>query len=200
MVPTDADGITMEPLDLAITETVDQYSVHFNDVRVPIENRIGEKDRGFFHVFDALNPERIAGAAEAVGLGRFVLNKAVEYAKDREVFDAPIGSHQRIQHDLSEAKIDLELAALANQRAIEAYETDSPDAGSYANVANYVSTEAADRAFDVAVQTHGGNGLSRDYDLITLQNNVRLGRIAPVSNQMILNHIGESVLGLPKSY
>jgi len=199
-VPTDTDGIEMDPLDLAIPEAVKQYTVYFDDVRVPAENMIGEEGKGFFHVFDALNPERITTNALSVGLGQFALDRAVEYAKNREVFDAPIGSHQGVQHPLSRAKVDLELATIANERAARAFDSGQSDAGAYANMAKFAGSEAADQAVDVAIQTHGGNGFSRDYDVITVERLVRLLRVAPVNNEMVLNHIAENLLGLPESY
>jgi len=200
LVPTDADGVEMERLDVSMTETIGEYTVHFDDVHVPVENRIGKEDDGFRHMFDALNPERITLASLVIGYGNFVLERAVDYAANREVFDAPIGSYQGIQHPLSEAKIALELSELATQEAIEAFEADREDAGIWANMASYASSEAADEAFDIALQAHGGNGFSRDYDIITLQNNIRLYRIAPINNEMLLNYVGRRVLDLPKSY
>lgn len=200
MIPTSADGIEMEPLDLAIPETTSQYSVHFDDVRVPIENRIGEEGNGFACLFDALNPERIITNAISVGLGRFALRQAVSYANEREVFDAPIGSHQGVQHPLSEAKVHLELAAEANLKAAKAVESGDPNAGIYANIAKYAGSVAADEAADVAIRTHGGYGFSRDYGVINVKPLIQLLRTAPVNNNMVLNHIAEGALGLPKSY
>jgi len=151
-------------------------------------------------MFDALNPERILLAAQAAGYGQFVLERAIEYAQEREVFDAPIGSHQAIQHPLVETTVELELGALAMDQAIDAFDGDRAEAGAYANMAKYAVTEAADRAVDVAIQTLGGNGFSRDFDVITLRNNIRLFRVAPVSNEMVLNHLAERLLGLSRSY
>ena len=201
-VSTDSEGIEMQPLDLAIPEPVAQYTVHFDDVRVPVENRIGTEGEGFRHVFDALNPERIATSALSIGLGTFVLNRAAEYAQDRVVFDSPIGAHQGVQHSLARAKVDLELAALANRRAAEAFDAGrSPtEVGTYSNVAKLSSSEAADQAMDVAMQTHGGNAFSRDYDIVTLRPWTRLLRIAPVNNQIVLSSVAENLLGLPRSY
>lgn len=202
MVPTDADGIEMTPLDLAIPEATRQYIVHFEDVSVPVENRIGGEGDGFFCLFDALNPERVTTNAISIGLGRFALRRAVNYAKEREVFDAPIGSHQGVQYPLAEAKIDLELAADANMKAARAIESDAgnADVGMYANMAKYAGSIAADEAVDTAIRTHGGYGFSREYDIITIKPLVQLLRTAPVNNNMVLNHISENLLGLPKSY
>ena len=199
-VDMESDGIELQPLDLDLPEPANQYTVHFDDVRVPVENRIGTEGEGFLHVFDALNPERIGTAALSTGMGEFVLERAVEYAKDRSVFDAPIGSHQGVQHPLSRAKVDLELAKLATGEAARAFEASDSAAGAYANMAKFAASEAGDRAMDAAMQTFGGNAFSTEYDIITLHNWTRFTRIAPVNNEMVLNHIGESLLGLPRSY
>jgi alkylation response protein AidB-like acyl-CoA dehydrogenase len=200
LVPTDLDGINMEPMELAVNKEVNQCIVHFDDVRVEESLRIGEEGKGFDHVFDILNPERIVGAAWSAGLGEFVLDRGVEYAKEREVFDAPIGSHQAIQHPMAKAKVELEQAYLTIQESIEAWEQGREDTGQLSNMAKYAASEAADNALDIAMQAHGGNAVSPDYDIITVANNVRLNRITPINNEMILNSVGENLLGLPKSY
>jgi alkylation response protein AidB-like acyl-CoA dehydrogenase len=200
MVPTEADGIEMTPLDIAIPETTQQYAVHFDDVAVPVENRIGAEGGGFFCLFDALNPERVTTNAISVGLGRFALRRAVDYAQERDVFDAPIGSHQGVQYPLAKAKINLELASEANMKAAKAIEDGDTDAGTHANMAKFAGSVAADEAVDASIRTHGGYGFSRDYDIITIKPLVQLLRTAPVNNNMVLNHIAENALGLPKSY
>jgi len=200
VVDGNADGIETNQLDVDIPEPSGQYTVHFDDVRVPVENRIGEEDRGFGHVFAALNPERVVTASLSVGLGRYALERASEYASDREVFDAPIGSHQGVQHPLARAKVETELAALAAEQAARAYEDEGMNAGHTANVAKYAGSAAADRAMDAAVQAFGGNAFSREYDLVQYRNWTRFLRIAPVNNEMILNYVGENLLDLPASY
>jgi len=200
VVPTDADGIEMNSLDLAITEEVDQYSVYFDDVRVPTENRIGEEGRGFEYLFDALNPERIITASKALGIGEFALSRGVQYANDREVWDVPIGSHQSVQHSLARSRVDLEQARLMVWEAIDAFENGRETAGAYSNMGKLVASEAADAAVDAAVQTHGGYGFDRGYGVINVERFARYLRIAPFNNEMILNYVGEKVLGLPRSY
>ena len=200
MVPTDDDGIEMTPMNLAIPETTKQYTVHFDNVRVPGENRIGNEGEGFFCLFDALNPERVTTNAISIGLGRFALRRAVEYAKERTVFDVPIGSHQGVQHPLAESKIDLEMAGDANMKAARAIEESDSTAGPLANMAKYAGSVAADEAVDAAIRAHGGAGFSREYDVITIKPMVQLLRTAPVNNNMMLNHVAENVLNLPKSY
>jgi acyl-CoA dehydrogenase len=200
VVDLDTDGVELEPLDLDVPEPTKQYSVFFEDAAVPAENRIGAEDEGFYYLFDTLNPERVTSGALAVGLGQFAIDRAAEYANERSVFDTPIGAHQGVQHPLAKAKIDVELANFAVERAATAYEADDNTVGAYANMAKYAASEAADRAVDAAIQTHGGYGVSPDYGVINVERFVRVLRIAPVNNEMILNHVAENVLGLPKSY
>lgn len=200
VVPTDADGIDMSPLDTAITSASSTYSVHFDDVRVPVENRIGEEGQGFKYLFDALNPERVCVAAECVGFGRFALDRAVSYVNDREVWDAPLGSHQGVQHQLSEAKVQVELAGLVTERAARAFDDDRPNAGELADMAKYAASEAAHLAVQNSIQVHGGAGFMRDYGVVNVRDIVQHLRVAPVNNEMMLNGIAERVLGLPKSY
>lgn len=201
LVPTDVEGIEMQPLDVAILEEGKQWSVFFSDVQVPARNRIGDEGKGFSYLFDALNPERVITASGSIGAGRFALERAVKYAKGREVWDAPIGSHQAVQHPLTRAMVQLELAALAKDTAARAFDAgDQERARNYANMASFVGSEAGDEAVDAAIQTLGGNGLSRDYGVINVSRIPRFHRIAPISNEMILNNLAEGVLGLPKSY
>ena len=200
VVDLDTDGVEIEPLDLDVPEPTKQCSVYFENATVSAENRIGAEDEGFYYMFDTLNPERVTSGALAVGLGRFAIDRAVDYASERTVFETPIGAHQGVQHPLAKAKIDVELADLAVERAANAYETGDDPVGAYANMAKYAGSEAADRAVDAAIQAHGGYGVSPDYDVINVERFARILRIAPVNNEMILNHVAENVLGLPKSY
>ena len=171
------------------------------DVRVPRAHLVGEEGKGIRYLFDALNPERISAAAVGVGLGRFVLDKAVAYAKERVVFEVPIGAHQGLQHPLAVAKTNLELAALMTRYAAQLFDTgDKVTAAAYANMAKFAAAEAATEACDLAIEVHGGSGFSTDVDLITVWPLVRMLRTVPVSREMILNYIGEHVLGLPRSY
>jgi acyl-CoA dehydrogenase len=199
IVDAKSPGIELQRMDTRILGPERQYQIFFDDVRVPRENLLGEEGRGLQAIFDALNPERITVAAIAVGLGRYALAKAVEYAKTRTVFRAPIGAHQAIAHPLAEAKTHLELASLMTNHAAAVFD-DGGDAGMYANMAKLSAAEAAIEAVDAAIQVHGGSGFTEEVDLITLWPFVRLFRTAPVSREMILNYIGEHVLGLPRSY
>ena len=201
VVDRSSPGITLQPLEMGVLHPETQFAVYFDDVRVPRGDLVGEEGKGNKYLFDALNPERISAAAVAIGLGRLVLEKAVNYARERVVFDKPIGSHQGLQHPLAEAKTHLELAALMTRYA--AHLSDGGDkvtAAAYANMAKFAAAEAATEACDLAIEVHGGSGFSNDVDLIPLWPFIRMLRTVPVSREMILNYIGEHVLGLPRSY
>jgi acyl-CoA dehydrogenase len=201
VVDRTAPGITLQPLEMGVLHPETQFAVYFDDVRVPRGDLVGDEGKGIRYLFDALNPERISAAAVGVGLGRLALDKAVDYAKDRVVFDQPIGTHQGLQHPLAEAKTHLELAAVMTRYA--AYVSDMGDkmtAAQYANMAKFAAADAATEACDLAIEVHGGSGFSNDVDLITLWPYIRMLRTVPVSREMILNYIGEHVLGLPRSY
>ena len=198
IVDTKSPGLTFHRMDTRVLAPERQYEVFFDDVRVPRENVLGD-GLGLKPIFDALNPERVAVAALAVGIGRYALGKAVEYAKTRTVFRTPIGAHQGLAHPMAEVKTKLELAALMNLRAAEMFDA-GEDAGTYANMAKLAAADAAIESVDVAMQVHGGSGFTGEVDLITLWPLARLMKTAPVSREMILNYIGEHVLGLPRSY
>src|SRR3970040_1284280 len=178
-----------------------QFAVYFDNVRVPRRDLVGEEGKGSRYLFDALNPERISAAAVAVGLGQFVLEKAVAYARERVVFDKPIGAHQGLQHPLAEAKTHLELAALMTRYAAQVFDGgDKVTAAAHANMAKLPAGEAATEACDLAIEVHGGSGFRTDVDLIPLWAVIRMLRTIPVSREMVLNYIGEHVLNLPRSY
>jgi alkylation response protein AidB-like acyl-CoA dehydrogenase len=202
IVPTDAPGFSKQPIPMAWKAPEKQFTLFLDNVRVPADALVGDEDGGLWQLFAGLNPERIMGAAMSCGLGRYALEKAVEYAKVRSVWkDAPIGAHQGIQHPLAKAKIELEQARLLWQKAAAMYDAgDDFGAGEYANMAKYAAGEVACNITDVAVHTHGGNGLTEEYGLANLLIAARLGRIAPVSREMILNFVAMHTLGLPKSY
>jgi len=146
-----------------------------------------------------LNPERILLAAEAIGLGRAALNRATRYAKERVVFNRPIGKNQAIQHPLAENWMELEAANLMMLHAAELYDAGKP-CGAEANAAKYLGAEAGFKACTQAVMTHGGFGYSKEFHVERYMREVMIPRIAPVSREMILSFIAEKVLGLPKSY
>ena len=201
VVPTDAEGFEYTPIPMEIVSPEQQFSVFVDDVRLPGDALVGDEDAGLVQLFAGLNPERIMAASFSTGLARFALDKAVAYVKEREVFGAPIGSHQGLAHPLAQSKIEIELARLMTQKAAALYDAgDDAAAGEAANMAKYAAAEAACDAADRAVQAHGGNGITQEYGVAGLLVAARAGRIAPVSREMILNFVGMHSLGLPKSY
>ncbi|MBW1681911.1 MAG: acyl-CoA/acyl-ACP dehydrogenase [Deltaproteobacteria bacterium] len=197
-----AEGISMQAQDVDIVTPDRQYTVFLDDVKVPAKNLIGEENRGFSYLLSGLNLERVIISCFSLGMGKYVLEKAVNYARERNIFGDPIGAYQGIQHPLSRAFIELQLASLANRTASKALDSAKQSAmtGMYANMAKLTSSEAAFHACDAAIQTHGGYGLTKEYDVINFSNAIRALRIAPVNNEMILNYFGEHFLGLPRSY
>ncbi|MFF4118492.1 acyl-CoA dehydrogenase family protein [Streptomyces sp. NPDC001714] len=201
IVPTDAEGFHRRPIDMELSAAEKQFELTLDDVRLPADALVGDEDAGLLQLFAGLNPERIMTAAFAIGMGRYALSKAIEYARDRTVWKAPIGAHQAIAHPLAQAHIDLELARLMMQKAAHLYDAgDDVGAGEAANMAKYAAGEACVRAVDQAVHTLGGNGLTREFGLASLITAARVARIAPVSREMILNYVSHQTLGLPKSY
>ena len=199
VVPTDAPGFSKQllPVDLLLPER--QYTLHFDQVRLPAEALVGTEGDGFRQVFHGLNPERITGAALGVGIARHVLTTASRYAIDRKIWSAPMGALQGVSHPLARAKIETELAALMTRQAAWQHDHGEP-AGEASNMAKYAAAEAALAACDAAIQTHGGNGVATEYGLIPYWGLARLLRIAPVNREMILNYVAQHSLGLPRSY
>jgi acyl-CoA dehydrogenase len=173
--------------------------VYISDLRLPKENLLGELDKGWYLVLDTLNPERMSFSAAACGLGLLAINKAVEYAKERKVFDTPIGSHQAIQFPLAEAKAKIEAARLLNYKAAWLYDQ-GKECAAEANMAKVAAVDAGISAVYHAMQTFGGYGYAIEYDVERWWREVNLIRLAPVTHQMALAFIGQHVLGLPKSY
>lgn len=178
---------------------VNSNEVFIHELPVDAADVVGEVGRGFYHLLDGLNPERIVIAAEAVGIGRQALDKAVHYARERVVFDRPIGKNQAIAHPLADSYSELEAADLLWQKAAWAYDRGDP-CGPLANMAKLRASEAGFRACDRALQTFGGMGYAKECNVERYWRESRLHRIAPISNEMVLNFIAEHVLGLPRSY
>jgi acyl-CoA dehydrogenase len=178
---------------------VNSNAVFIDGLRVSADDRIGEEGKGFRYILDSLNPERILNAAETIGIGRRALAKATQYAKDRVVFGRPIGKNQSIQHPLAENWSELYAAELMTLHAAALYDSGAP-CGPEANAAKYLAADASFKACDQAVRTHGGMGYAREYDVERYFREVVATRLAPVSRELILCHIAERVLGLPKSY
>jgi acyl-CoA dehydrogenase len=181
---------------------VDSNMLFIDGLKVPVADRIGEEGQGFRCILHGMNPERILVGAEAVGLGRAALARAARYAKERVVFGRPIGQNQGIQHPLAERWIELEAAELLVYRAAAAYDSgeEAGQVGAFANAAKYFAAEAGHRACESAVLTHGGMGYAREFHVERFFREIQIARVAPISPQLILSHIAERVLGLPKSY
>lgn len=199
LVDPDQPAINTRPLDTGIPEPVVQFEVTFDDLEVDADAVLGEVDAGFKQLFDTLNTERIATAAGAIGVGRCAIERASHYATDRVVFDEPIGGHQAVQHPIADAHSKLEVAALMNRKAGWLYDH-GEDCSEEANIAKLRGSLASQEACNVAVQTMGGNGFARSNGVIQMWKSTRLNQVAPVTNEMIRNFIGEHVLGLPRSY
>ncbi|SFQ49369.1 hypothetical protein SAMN05421810_10872 [Amycolatopsis arida] len=201
IVPTDAPGFEYSKIEMDLVAADHQFGLFLDDVILPADALVGSEDAAIAQLFAGLNPERIMGASFSLGVARYALDKGVAYAKERSVWDVPIGAHQGLAHPLAQVKIELELAKLMTQKAAALYDSgDDFGAGEAANMAKYAAAEVAIRAVDQAVQVHGGNGLASEYGLGTLLGAVRVGRIAPVSREMVLNFVAQHSLGLPKSY
>lgn len=201
IVPRETPGFGRRPIDMELAAAEKQFELTLDEVRLPAEALIGDEDAGLLQLFAGLNPERIMTAAFALGMGRYALDRAVDYARTRQVWKEPIGAHQAIAHPLAQAHIELELARLMMQKAAHLYDAgDDMGAGEAANMAKYAAAEAAVHAVDQAVHTLGGNGLTREYGLASMVTAARVARIAPVSREMILNFVSHQSLGLPKSY
>ncbi|MEV4946327.1 acyl-CoA dehydrogenase [Streptomyces sp. NPDC053755] len=201
IVPRDASGFGRQVIDMELAAQEKQFELTLDDVSLPADALVGDEDAGLLQLFAGLNPERIMTAAFAIGMGRYALDQAVSYAKERQVWKAPIGAHQAIAHPLAQAHIELELARLMMRKAALLYDAgDDIGAGEAANMAKYAAGEACVKAVDQAVHTLGGNGLTREFGLAQLVTASRVARIAPVSREMILNYVSHQSLGLPKSY
>ncbi|ELY87320.1 acyl-CoA dehydrogenase domain-containing protein [Natrialba hulunbeirensis JCM 10989] len=197
----DQGALEIESIPKSASDFVHSYELWFDDLRVPAENLIGVEGEGFYQVLDGLNEERLVIAAECLGLGRLALERAVQYANDREVFGNPIGSNQAIQHPLAEAYARLQAAKqLTYNAADRAASDEAVDLGAYANAAKFLAADAAYQAADAAVQTHGGFGVATEYDVERYFREARLTRLVPITQQLALNYLGETVLGLPRSY
>ncbi|MFC7905537.1 acyl-CoA dehydrogenase family protein [Streptomyces nigra] len=201
IVPRDTEGFGRRQIDMELSAVEKQFELTLDDVRLPADALVGDEDAGLLQLFAGLNPERIMTAAFGIGMGRFALARAIEYARDRTVWKTPIGAHQAIAHPLAQAHIDLEMARLMMQKAAYLYDAgDDVGAGEAANMAKYAAGEACVKAVDQSVHTLGGNGLTREFGLASLITAARVSRIAPVSREMILNYVSHQTLGLPKSY
>jgi len=195
----DRNKIEVREISKMGRSAVDSNQIFIDNLEVFDFDRIGEEGKGFKYILDSLNPERILIAAEALGIGKNALSRAVQYSKDRIIFDRPIGKNQSIQHPLAENWIELEAAELLIAKAANQYDN-GENAGGMANAAKYFAAEAGFKAATQAVVTLGGMGYAKEYHVERLLRESLIPKLAPVSAQMILNYISERVLGLPKSY
>lgn len=201
VVPTDTPGLNYTPIEMELISPERQFQVFLDDVRLPADALVGSEDAAIAQLFAGLNPERIMGAASAVGMGRFAIGKAVDYVTTRQVWKTPIGAHQGLSHPLAQNHIEIQLAKLMMQKAATLYDAgDDFGAAEAANMAKYAAGEASTRAVDQAVQSLGGNGLTKEYGIAAAVTASRLARIAPVSREMVLNFVAQTSLGLPRSY
>ncbi|MBX6424487.1 MAG: acyl-CoA/acyl-ACP dehydrogenase [Variibacter sp.] len=190
-------GLEIRPLKAMINHNATE--VFMDGLEVPAENLIGEEGQGFRYILDGMNAERTLIAAEAVGDGRWLLNKAVAYASERRVFGRPIGQNQGVQFPLARAYASLEAADMMVRRAAALFDA-GRECGADANMAKHIAAEAAWEAAEAAMQTHGGFGFAREYDVERKWRECRLYQIAPISTNMVLAYIAQHVLGLPRSY
>lgn len=191
--------VEITPIDKVGRNAVVSCEVSFDDLEVPVDHRVGDEGRGFTYLLDGLNPERILIAAEALGIGRVALQKAVTYANERHVYGRPIGKNQGIAFPLADAYAHLHAAGLVVREAGWRYDEGLP-CGEQANLAKLLASDAAFTAADRAMQTHGGFGYASEYDIDRYWKESRLMRLAPVPQEMVLNYLAEHVLGLPRSY
>lgn len=191
--------VDIRPIPKTGRNAVASCEVRYDDLMVDVSDRVGDEGAGFRYLLDGLNPERILIAAEALGVGRVALDRAVAYAKDRVVFGRPIGSNQGIAFPLAEAYARLRAAELVIRDASWRYDNNM-ECGEQANLAKYLAADAGFQAADQAMQTLGGMGYALEYDIERYWREVRVMRIAPISQEMIMNYISEHVLGLPRSY
>ncbi len=195
----DREHVDIRPIPKMGRNAVSSNELFIDDLRVPVEDRVGDEGEGFRYILDGLNPERMLVAAEALGLGRVALDRAVRYGNDREVFGRPIGKNQGLQFPLADSLARLDAAELILRKATWLYDRGEP-CGREANTAKYLCADAGFEAADRALQTHGGMGYSEEYNVARYFREARLLKIAPLSQEMVLNYLGSHVLGLPRSY
>jgi acyl-CoA dehydrogenase len=192
-----AHGLTLRPIrNMVGHETNEAF---FEDVEVPAENLVGEEGKGFRYILDGLNAERALIAAECIGDGRWFVEKAARYAKERVVFNRPIGQNQGIQFPIAQAHIEVEAADLMRWKACDCYDR-GEKCGAEANMAKYLAAKASWEAADACLQTHGGFGFAAEYDVERKFRETRLYQVAPISTNLVLSYVAEHVLGLPRSF
>ena len=199
IVPPDSPGISMTPIENVVMSPDKQFMLFFDGVKLGPESLIGVEGNGLRQVFVGLNTERIAVSAVNNGIACYAVDRAADYANERQVWSQVIGAHQGVSHPLAEATINVQLARLMAMRAAAMVDA-GEDAGEAANMAKFAAADSSLKALDQAIQIHGGNGFALEYGLADLWFIARVHRTAPVSREMVLNHIAQHTLGLPKSY
>jgi alkylation response protein AidB-like acyl-CoA dehydrogenase len=199
VVDADAPGLDRTRIHTVMNQPEQSWQLHFDNVRVPVENLVGEEGCGLAVAFTGLNTERILASSICTGIGRYALRKAVRYARERQVWNVPIGAHQAVAHPLAAAHIHLTSAIDMTEKACRLYD-EGHEVGELANMAKYLGAEAGLQAIDAAIGIHGGNGVSKEYQLATYFWIVRMLNMGPVSKEMILNFVAEHTLSLPRSY
>ena len=191
------NGLTLRPIRTMMNHATTE--VFFDNLRVPAENLIGEEGKGFRYILSGMNAERILIASECIGDAKWFIEHSVAYAKDRQVFDRPIGQNQGIQFPIAKAYANMRAAELMVKEALALYENDG-NPGAEANMAKMLAADASNEAANVAVQTHGGFGFAEEYDVERKFRETRLYQVAPISTNLILSYLAEHVLDLPRSY
>ena len=191
------NGLTIRPIRTMLNHATTE--LFFDNLEVPVENLIGQEGKGFKYILDGMNAERILIAAECIGDGKFFIDRASAYAKEREVFGRPIGQNQGIQFPIARAHVQVTAAGLMVDKSAAMFDAGEP-CGTEANMAKMLASEASWYAADMCVQTHGGFGFAEEYDIERKFRETRLYQVAPISTNLILSHVGTHVLGLPKSF
>lgn len=199
LIDIDPDHVELKAIPKLGRNAVSSYEVFIDDLFVPDSALVGEEGKGFKYLLDGLNPERILLAHEALGLGRVALERAVQYAQERVVFGRPIGQNQGIAFPLAEAVTRLDAAELMARKSAWLYDQGLP-CGREANMAKWLCADAGFQTADQAIQTHGGMGYAKEYHVERYFRESRILRLAPVSQEMVMNYVANHVLGLPKSY
>jgi acyl-CoA dehydrogenase len=190
-------GLTIRPIRTMMNHSTTE--LFFDGLQVPAENLVGEEGKGFRYLLDGLNAERVLIAAECIGDGRWFIERATRYARERVVFGRPIGENQGVQFPIARAHVNVEAADLMRIRAADLFDRGEP-CGAEANMAKLLAADASWEAANVAVQTYGGFGFAEEYDVERKFRETRLYKVAPVSNNLILAYLGQHVLGMPRSY
>jgi acyl-CoA dehydrogenase len=193
----ESPGLDVRPIRTMLNHATNE--LFFDDVAVPAENLIGEEGQGFRYILDGMNAERILVASEAIGSGRWFVDRASRYAGSRVVFDRPIGQNQGVQFPIAKAHMAVEAADLMRLRAAHLFDSGLP-CGAEANMAKYLASEASWEAANACIDTHGGYGFTAEYDVERKFREARLLMVAPVSNNLVLAYVGQHVLGMPRSY